>query len=177
MSISIEVCPANAVESLLKSSEISHVISLMGPKAGDQRPKFISKSHHLDLRFNDIVEPRPNLVTPNATHIDSLLRFAEAWQKSGEKRLLIHCWFGISRSPAAAFIVAVHLQPGKIEQEIAGQLRSLAPTATPNAMMIAIADDIMLRNGRMVEAIRQIGRGADASEGDGFSMPLQAERV
>ena len=37
-------------------------------------------------------------------------------------------------------------------------LRKASPTATPNQHLVALADDILGRNGRMVDAIRAIGR-------------------
>jgi predicted protein tyrosine phosphatase len=51
-------------------------------------------------------------------------------------------------------------------------LRWRAPSATPNPKLIEIADAVLGRQGRMVDAIRSIGRGEDAFEGVPFRLSL-----
>jgi predicted protein tyrosine phosphatase len=53
---------------------------------------------------------------------------------------------------------------------IAVKLREASPTATPNRRLIAVADDLLGRRGRMVDAIAAIGRGAEAMEGVPFTL-------
>ena len=89
----------------------------------------------------------------------------------GPRPLLIHCWAGISRSCAAAYILACDRNPGH-EQEIAVDLRRRAPFATPNRLMVQLADDMLVRGGRMVDAIDAIGRGAEATWGEPFRLPV-----
>ncbi|MNY74902.1 hypothetical protein D3C86_2140350 [compost metagenome] len=55
---------------------------------------------------------------------------------------------------------------------MADALRAAAPSATPNARLVALADATLDRRGRMIRAIERIGRGADAFEGAPFAMPL-----
>ncbi len=83
--------------------------------------------------------------------------------------MVIHCYAGVSRSPAAAFIALCALTPAP-EIEIAEKLRSLSPSATPNRRLVALADTLLARDGRMVAAIDSIGRGADCFEGEIFWM-------
>jgi predicted protein tyrosine phosphatase len=52
-------------------------------------------------------------------------------------------------------------------------LRKQSPSATPNIRLIEIADEILGRNGRMGAAIKLIGRGAEAFEGEVFSLPAR----
>ena len=85
--------------------------------------------------------------------------------------LLVHCWAGISRSSAAAYAIACGCNPG-FEREIAMELRRRAPEATPNRLMVVLADDLLVRNGVMVDAIASIGRGAEAFEGAPYQLPL-----
>ena len=54
--------------------------------------------------------------------------------------MLIHCFAGVSRSTAAAFIAACALAPNRDEATIARALRAASPTATPNARLVALAD-------------------------------------
>jgi hypothetical protein len=88
--------------------------------------------------------------------------------------LLIHCWAGISRSTAAAYMLTVcALNPDRDEEEIADTLRQAAPSATPNPRLVSLADGVLGREGRMVQAISRIGRGETAGEGTPFSLSLE----
>ena len=69
---------------------------------------------------------------------------------------------------------AAALDPGRDEAQLAQTLRRLSPSATPNPRLVAIANALLGRQGRMVSAIAAIGRGADAFEGTPFCLPLKA---
>jgi predicted protein tyrosine phosphatase len=86
--------------------------------------------------------------------------------------MLIHCYAGVSRSTASAYIIALALNPALDEVALAQKLRQLSPSATPNIRLIALADQILARNGRMIEAIKAIRRGKDTFEGEVFSLPV-----
>ncbi|WP_250130390.1 tyrosine phosphatase family protein, partial [Escherichia coli] len=76
-----------------------------------------------------------------------LIEFAHEWDQTAP--LLIHCWMGVSRSPAAAVIAALSLYPDQDETELALRLRAASPYATPNARIIAIGDRLLGRKGRL----------------------------
>jgi predicted protein tyrosine phosphatase len=95
-----------------------------------------------------------------------MLAFFQSWQR--EAPMLIHCWAGISRSTAAAFTALCMFRPQADEEELALELRRASPSATPNRLIVSLADDILGRQGRMVKAVEKIGRGADAFEGTPF---------
>ena len=99
-----------------------------------------------------------------------LLDFVERWDRTAP--MLIHCYAGVSRSTAAAFIAACALSPHRDEHEIAAEIRRNSPTATPNARLVALGDEILQRGGRMNAAIAKIGRGADCFEGTPFALEL-----
>jgi predicted protein tyrosine phosphatase len=122
------------------------------------------------LAFNDVTAPSPDHVAPDADIVAAILAFGRACAP-GETSL-IHCWMGISRSPAAAYIIACERAPGG-ERALAQDLRRRSPTATPNRLLVALADDTLARGGRMVEAIDAIGRGAEVdAEAPPFALPL-----
>lgn len=148
----------------------TRMVSLINAGTPVERPQSIAVDNHLFLGFNDIVDPVEGLVPPGEAHVSSLLDFVQDWDKAAP--LVIHCWAGISRSTAGAFITACALTPDADEAELASVLRARAPSATPNARLVAIADRMLARDGHMIEAIRAIGRGADAFEGTPFEMPL-----
>ncbi|MGO4836472.1 tyrosine phosphatase family protein, partial [Rhizobiaceae sp. 2RAB30] len=110
------------------------------------------------------------LTPPGRSHVGALLTFAQRWDRATP--LVINCFAGISRSTAAAYIVAAALMPGRDEADLAQTLRKLSPSATPNLLLVGIADGLLQRDGRMVAAITAIGRGADAFEGKPFALPI-----
>ena len=59
--------------------------------------------------------------------------------------------------------------------DLARDLRWRAPSATPNPRLIELGDHVLGRQGRMIKAIRTIGRGADAYEGTPFVLPLSPD--
>jgi predicted protein tyrosine phosphatase len=86
--------------------------------------------------------------------------------------MVVHCFAGISRSTAAAFITLCALAPERREAEVALALRRASETAAPNARLVALADAMLGRGGRMVEAVRAIGPGRPAPEGTPFMLPV-----
>jgi predicted protein tyrosine phosphatase len=159
----IIVSPLAAVQLLVNKHKVSHVVSLLGPETPHRSFSGIADTNHLKLTFHDIIEPAEGLTPPAADHVETLIAFLKARQ--GQDPLLIHCWAGISRSTASAFTAMCLYNPGLDEYRLAQQLRSLSHVATPNRRIVAFADDIMGRRGRMVDAVDAIGRGEDAYEG------------
>jgi len=166
----LHVCPLSRLHDTISAIGPSHVVSLMGVGATIERPASIAPERHLFIGVSDIVEPMEGHVLAGPGHMRTLLAFVCAWDRRSP--LLFHCWAGISRSTAAAYIAACALAPGRDEAELARTLRAAAPSATPNARFVALADDLLGRRGRMVEAIRAIGRGAEAMEGAPFMLQL-----
>lgn len=170
MTANIHVCPINAVEATLLSSGSRHLVSLLSAAGDFVRPDMIAPADHLLLTMNDIVEARDGMTLPGRGHVEKLLAYAERWDRATP--LVIHCLAGISRSPAAAYIVAAAANPRRDEKELAWTLRRVSPSATPNRRLVEIADSILARNGRMIAAIADIGRGADAFEGAPFALEI-----
>ncbi len=166
----IAVCPLSKLDETLRRTGAEQVISLLSGETGIERPLGIARNNHLVLRFNDITEMRDDLVLPNEDHIRRMTEFADQWDRN--RPLLVHCWAGISRSPAAAAIIALALEPARDEKQLALDLRHLSAPATPNIMMIKLADALLQRNNRLVDAIEGIGRGEDAFEGNSFLLPI-----
>ncbi len=134
------------------------------------RPASIAEANHLFLSLHDIAEPQEGMTLPGEAHMRTLLDFAQNWNRT--RPLVINCYAGISRSTASAYIIAAALQPSRDEGELAQALRLASPSATPNPRLVALADAMLDRRGRMVEAIQSIGRGADAFEGVPFALDI-----
>jgi predicted protein tyrosine phosphatase len=148
----------------------SHVVTLINVGTPVTRPPGIAPERHLFIGMSDITAALDGHVLPGEAHVAQLLAFARGWER--ERPLLIHCWAGVSRSTAAAYITACALSPHRDEMETARALRSASPIATPNARLVAVADAMLGRQGRMVSAIAAIVRGADAFEGAPFRLEL-----
>lgn len=170
------VAPLHEAPALIARHRPSHLISLASPGHIDT-PLVEAPPHRLDLRFNDIMEPREGLTPPTEADVAALLAFAEGWD--GARPLLIHCWAGVSRSTAAAYVIAcAGTEPGR-EQDWADRLRLAAPTATPNPLIVALADGLLTREGAMSRAAAAIGRGVETAWGAAFELdlpPLGASR-
>ncbi|GAB6843221.1 putative protein tyrosine phosphatase [Methylorubrum rhodinum] len=170
---SLHVCPLSRLPETLAASGASHLVTLAtlgSPGLAIERPETIAPDHHLRVGFSDIVAPMEGHLPPGEAHVRAVLDFAAAWNR--ERPLLLHCYAGISRSTAAAYAVACALSPERDETELAAELRRLAPSATPNRLFVAIADDLLGREGRMSAAIAAIGRGAEAFEGTPFQLTM-----
>ncbi len=164
------VCPLSQVEAARTLHRPSHLVSLLSPTSRDEAWP-VGEDRHLRLAFHDIAEAREGFTPPDAALVARLLDFAAGWDAS--RPMLVHCWAGVSRSTAAAFMIACQRAPDRPERDIAQALRAAAPYATPNPLMVSLADAALDRSGRMSAAIAEIGRGADAFEGALFELPLK----
>ena len=114
----------------------------------------------------EVVERTPGFLA----QLQVISRTCSGWD--GRDPMLVHCWAGVSRSTAAAYVVACQARPLLSERELALRLRELSPTATPNLLIVRHADKLLGRDGRMVDAVAAIGRGAEAMLGTAFTLEL-----
>ncbi len=166
----IHVCSLSRIADTATETAASHLVSLVNEGTEVVRPASIAAERHLFLGIADIIEPIDGMVTPTEAHVQRLLDFVETWDR--QQPLLIHCFAGISRSTAAAFISLCAVEPARSEIEVAARLRAASPFATPNGLLILHADRLLNRKGRMVAAIGSIGRGEMAYEGNPFHLGL-----
>ena len=124
----IYVSPLSLVEATVADASVGHLVTLINHDTLVATPPSIEPDRHLRLAMNDITEPQDGLVLPCETHVADLVEFALAWDRKAP--LLIHCWAGISRSTAAAFISLCALNPEADELRLAQALREASPTAT-----------------------------------------------
>jgi predicted protein tyrosine phosphatase len=166
----LHVSSLSRMHETVASTGASHVVTLINERTVVQRPASILADRHLFIGVSDIVEPLEGHITPAHDHVARLMTFMRGWDRASP--IVIHCWAGISRSTAAAYISVCMLNPERDEREVAFALRAASPSATPNARLVAIADEIMGRDCRMSRAVSAIGRGADAFEGAPFQLPI-----
>lgn len=167
----IIVCPLAGIAEHAVRHRASHMVSLMAEGHEFHRPAVIPPEHHLRLWMNDIAfAGTGDLVAPSQDHVGQLIAFARRWDRQAP--LLIHCWMGVSRSPAAAVIASLAVNPEEDEFALAARLRSVAPHATPNPRLIEFGDRLLQCEGRLVAAIKGIGRGAETDGRASFTLSL-----
>jgi predicted protein tyrosine phosphatase len=166
----IHVCSMSMVPQTVRATGARSLVTLINHGTIVERPPEIAPSRHLYVAVSDITEATDGHILPDETHVRQILGFLHGWDRSHP--LLFHCWAGVSRSTAAAFIAACASSPHRSEREIARALRRSSPTATPNARLVALADGVLGRGGRMAAAIAGIGRGQDCGEAAPFALEL-----
>jgi len=168
----IIVTPLSAVEDTIRNHQPSHMVTLLSPNHMIDIHPVLGSDRHLRLGVQDIDDVAAGDTPPAASHVLQLLEFGREWD--ARSPILIHCWAGISRSTAAAFILACDRAGAGSEAALAQTLRARAAHAQPNRLMVRIGDDLLGRRGKMVAAVESIGRGIIATEGRPFEMPLFA---
>lgn len=166
----LHVCSLARLAETATATGARSLMTLLSPGMAMQRPAGIAPDRHLVVGVSDIVDPREGFTQAAASHLAAMLAFVRSWDRLDP--LLIHCYAGVSRSTAAAAIAVCALTPSRDEVEVALALRRASPTATPNARLIALADTALGREGRLIEAMRAIGRGADCFEGAPFALDV-----
>ena len=166
----IHVCSLARMPSTVEETGASHIVTLLRLTDRAKRPSHIAAANHLILGMDDIAEASEGQTLPEDEHVERLISFATLWDRKAP--MVVHCFAGISRSTAAAYVAACALNPNRNEAEIARAIRNASPTAMPNARIVAIGDRLLNRNGRMVSAVTSLGRGLEALEGHPFRLDL-----
>ncbi len=167
----IVVSPLERIAEMAVHHGAREMVTLLSQGHDFHRPGVIAPERHLVLRMHDIgCSTAGNMVGPQEAQTQKLIAFARSWDRS--RPLLIHCWMGVSRSPAAALIAALAVEPQADEAELVARLRKASPFATPNARLVALGDQLLGRGGRLVSAVKALGRGADSDGNAPFVLPM-----
>jgi len=162
-----------AIADAIRRHRPSHMLTLMDEHVTTP-PEILPERHHR-IRVHDIVEPAEGAIPPAMDHIEGLLTFSRTWTR--EAPFLVHCWAGISRSTAAAYILLCDIRGPGYEVEIARELRELAPHAQPNRLMIRHADQLLAREGRMIAAVESMGEARIVWETEVVELNALAEKL
>jgi predicted protein tyrosine phosphatase len=162
------VTPLRLLAEVMAEHAPSHLITLLSPEELIETPAGFDPKRHLRLGVHDIAVPEAGFVAPDVDMVERVLRFARDWD--AQAPMVVHCWAGISRSTASAFAIACERNPHADELKIALSMRKASPTAFPNRRIVALADDILDRRGRMLEAVEAMGGNGFAMEGVPFAL-------
>ena len=166
----IHVCSLAALPATVKATGASHVLTIMANVDQVLRPASVLPANHLKVQVDDITEEIEGFVVPSEIHIEQVLNFVRLWDRNAP--LVVHCYAGISRSTASAFAAACALNPHRDEISIARQIRAASPIASPNRLIVSLADKALRREGRMLRALDEMGPSTLTAEGRPFRVDL-----
>ena len=109
----LHVCSLSKLPETVVSTGAKSVITLINAEMSVPTPVGILPERHLFLAFNDIVTPVKGLVPASERQVEAFLSFVRSWDR--QEPLVIHCWAGISRSTAGAYVAACALNPNADE--------------------------------------------------------------
>lgn len=149
----LAICGLDELPQVVARFEPSHMISITDP--GDSPPEFPSDISLLRLAFWDahaltgatkMLATRERDNYPNPDHARAILDFGEQLPEGA--KVLVHCWAGVSRSTAAAFVLAAQRKSGD-EKSAFDLIKILRPGAMPNRLIVKFADKLLGADGRM----------------------------
>jgi predicted protein tyrosine phosphatase len=170
MASMIHVCSLARLHATVDETGARHIVTLLRLIDRVERPAHIAPENHLVLAVDDIAQPMEGYTAPGKEHVERLIDFVGKWDRAAP--MVVHCYAGISRSTAGAFVAACALNPKRDEQQIAWEIRRASRTAYPNPLIVAFADKLLKRDGRMIRAIETIGPGDFATEGHPFRLDI-----
>jgi hypothetical protein len=106
----IHVCSLARLHETVEETGALHVVTLLKDTDRVERPRTIVEANHLILGMDDIAVPMDGYVIPCDEHVTRLIEFVRGWHRTTP--MVVHCYAGISRSTAGAF-VAARAQPDR----------------------------------------------------------------
>jgi len=105
---------------------------------------------HLVLQFEDVDTDSLGIRVATLEDVERAVVFARSWT---DRSLLVHCFHGVGRSAGVALaILADRLGPGN-EAQALEKLLAVRPEVTPNLVVVALADELLRRSGRLVATV------------------------
>jgi predicted protein tyrosine phosphatase len=166
----IHVCSLARLPSMIEETGASHIVTILRHYDRVVLPETIARGNHLVISVDDITTPMDGYTAPAEEHVENLVEFISGWDRAAP--MIVHCFAGISRSTAGAYVAACALNPQRDEMQIARDLRRASRTAMPNALIVSHADKLLGREGRMIRAIEAIGPAESAYEGTPFRLAI-----
>jgi predicted protein tyrosine phosphatase len=128
----------------------ARVISLLSEDEAPPTFDGLDPKRHLSL-YVDTESCCATIAKAGRERARAIVDFVRDWDGGGD--ILVHCNRGVSRSTAAAFVILCMREPQASEAALLARLRKAAPHADPCPMIVNAADEILGRDGRMVDAL------------------------
>jgi len=153
------------------ASEIGAVISIHGKREFGVE---LACEHRLDLPFDDVEVVRPGdleamerqmmrrrwnernglmEVAPTKADVASIVELADRI-RDVKGVVLCHCDGGMSRAPAAALICLAVWRGEGTEKDCVEEIRRLRRGVVPHVGVVGIADEVLRRGGKLVQALK-----------------------
>ena len=162
---SIIVTPIYHVPQILDKSDVTHVISILGPS--DRLPwPDVGARKSLRLWFDDTQYTSGRLVAPAPQHIEDMIAFVRDWD--GRTSMVIHCRAGSSRSPACGWAALAAI--GRTDL-IHGAWKSFWK---PHQGCLRIADSLISPNPGLVDLAQSVPVPTRTDEWGPVRIPLNA---
>lgn len=125
-----------------------HLVSIGDPTESLPKGYRGFKGKKIRFEFDDITKPMDDATMASVVDVERLIAFLDNMNGAA----LIHCYAGISRSAAAACILAtLKLGAGK-EREALSHVEKHKPSIWPNKHILNIADQLLDRKGALLDA-------------------------
>jgi len=157
--VEIQVCGFHELEEQVQrhSESVVSIWDVLSPHADEAvknlRRRFRDDRLHV-AKFDDIAIPTPGKRAATRDDMRKILRFA----KHSPSPVLVHCFAGISRSTAVAYAILCQSHGPGEEDVCMERLLRARPQAAPNAYIVALADEVLERNGAMNAAYEMVMR-------------------
>ena len=153
MAAMIHVCSLARLYATVDETGARHIVTLLRLTDRVERPRAYRAGEPSGAQRRRHLHADRRLYRCPATSMSQrLIDFVGAWDRAAP--MVVHCFAGISRSTAGAYVAACALNPARDEREIAWAIRRASRTAQPNARIVSIADRLLRRDGRMVQRDR-----------------------
>jgi predicted protein tyrosine phosphatase len=140
---------------------ITHMVSIANPDARIVRPSWFA-GEHLELWFGDVISDadaaKYKTLAPSVDDVVKVLNFmSRAWSVNGSK-VLFHCDYGASRSPAIAYVALAHELSEGSDEKALQTILEIQPNAVPNKMVVQLGDVVLKRNGALLKPLYELYR-------------------
>jgi len=157
----LSVCGIDEIDKFA-GNNVTHLISIDDPGAPTETPEWF-RGIHWHLVFQDVETVKQakqfRALGPTIHDVKQIIEFGETCltaSKTKRVHLLIHCMAGVSRSTAAAFAILCMIHGKGSEPESLEHLLAIRPDALPNRLVVKYADQLLGRDGKMLEALRHL---------------------
>jgi predicted protein tyrosine phosphatase len=165
---SLSVCGKSEIDGFAHRA-ITHLLSIEDPDTPKDTPAWF-KGVHWQIQFHDVESLAEahtmNAVAATREQVAEILQFGEECLRASRRtpvHLLVHCYAGASRSPAACYALAAQaLGPGRAADALEYVIR-IREEAVPNLLVVQLADDLLQRNGEMIRALAPMRHALDCA--------------
>ena len=138
---------------------ISHLITVANPGAVQEKPDWF-QGEHLPLWFGDVTSTadarRRKTEAPTLDQIQSAVEFfREAWGRP-DSRILVSCNYGVSRSPALAYLFIADCLGAGREAEAFKRMLEIHSIALPNRLVVRLGDAFLGRRGALLPPLKKL---------------------